>query len=185
MEIRENLLRSAPGVEVRMGVDIGPPLKENGNFFEDVCRSAGLFCFISDCGGITVSSKVMQLYNERGRPPDDHVKAVSAADEKFLVQVMTCLEDVWQEADMTIARFARELGMSKSQLGRRLSSITGLSPNDFFKEFRLRKALGLIAEQNMNVAEITMAIGFANPSYFAKCFRKRFGKAPSSYHFTD
>jgi AraC-like DNA-binding protein len=179
--IRDNLLRSAPGVEVRIGVDIGPPLKEKGNFFEEVCRSASLFSFISRDGGITVSSKVMQLCSEHGRPPGDFVKAVSAADEKFLSGVMTCLEALWQESEITIAGFAKQLGTSKSQLARRLSSLAGLSPNDFVKEFRLRKAVDLMADHTMNVAEVTMAVGYTNPSYFAKCFRKRFGHAPSSY----
>jgi AraC-like DNA-binding protein len=182
IEIRNQLLQVPEPPEVRMGVDIGPPLKETGNFFEDVCRAARLFSFISKSGGITVSSKVMQLCSENGRSPVEFLTTVNAVDEKFLAQVMTCLEEVWQESNLTIGGFARELGMSKSQLGRRLSSLTGLSPNDFLKEFRLRKALDMMADRSMNVAEITMAIGFANPSYFSKCFRKRFGKAPSAYH---
>jgi len=67
--------------------------------------------------------------------------------------------------------------MSKSQLARKLNALSGLSPNDFLKEFKLRKAIALMEDQNMNIAEVTMAIGFSNPSYFTKCFRKRFGKA--------
>jgi len=37
------------------------------------------------------------------------------------------------------------------------------------------------ADQKLNIAEVTMAVGFSNPSYFTKCFRKRFGMAPSDY----
>jgi AraC-like DNA-binding protein len=72
------------------------------------------------------------------------------------------------------------LGMSKSQLTRKLKVLSNLTPNDFIKEFRLRKSIQLM-DQNLNIAEVTMAIGFSNPSYFTKCFRKRFGKAPSEF----
>jgi AraC-like DNA-binding protein len=179
-KIRESLIP----IEVRLGLDMGPPLKEKGNFFEDVCKSADHFSFISMNGQITVSSKVMQLLKEGAKNKIDPVKVVSPADEKFLNTLMACVERVWQEEDITIEGFSRELGMSKSQLGRKLKSLTTMSPNDFLKEFRLRKAIRLMEDHSMNIAQVTMAIGFTNPSYFTKCFRKRFGKAPSDFQLT-
>jgi AraC-like DNA-binding protein len=94
---------------------------------------------------------------------------------------MASVEKVGYMDNITITGFSRELGMSKSQLGRKLKSLTTLSPNDFLREFRLRKAIRLMEDQSMNIAQVTMAIGFTNPSYFTKCFRKRFGKAPSDF----
>lgn len=182
LAISNEISESALSVEVRMGIDIGPPLKEKGNFFEDVCRSASLFSFISGSGQITVSPKVMELCNNRRELVNHAMKVINPADEKFFNHVMVCLENVWHTSDITVTAFARELGMSKSQLARRLNSLTEFSPNDLLKEFRLRKAIHLMEEQRMNIAEVTMAIGFSNPSYFAKCFRKRFGKAPSDYY---
>jgi transcriptional regulator GlxA family with amidase domain len=166
-----------------MGVDIGPPLTEKGNFFENVCRSASHFSFISRRGQVSISLKVLELCGS-GELSNQAIRVIHPADKKFLNQVMACLEDVWDKSDLNIAGFARELGMSKSQLARRLNSLSALSPNDFVKEFRLRKAIHLMEEQRMNIAEVTMAVGFTNPSYFAKCFRKRFGKAPSDYKAT-
>lgn len=179
--IGNKISENAIPVEVRMGVSVGPPLKETGQFFEDVRRSADHFSFISGDGEITVSSKVMQLCNNHINSKALAVKVIHPADEKFLSQVMECTEKIWDKSDITISGFARELGMSKSQITRKLKAISNLSPNDFFKEFRLRKSISLMEEQSLNVAGITMAIGFSNPSYFTKCFRKRFGKAPSDY----
>jgi AraC-like DNA-binding protein len=177
--VRNKIIESSIPVEVRMGIGIGPPLKEKGNFFEDVRRSAHHFSFVSMSGQITVSSKVMQLYS--GKPTSSLIKVITPSDEKFLNMVMDCAEKIWDKNDLTIAGFGRELGMSKSQLTRKLKSLSNLSPNDFLKEFRLRKSIRLMEDQSMNIAEVTMAIGFSNPSYFTKCFRKRFGKAPSDY----
>jgi AraC-like DNA-binding protein len=78
-----------------------------------------------------------------------------------------------------VGAFGKEVGLSRSQFYRKLSSITGLSPNDFLKEFRLKKALLLLENKKGNVAQIALRVGFNNPSYFTKCFQKRYGTLPS------
>lgn len=184
IRIRSEMRDNSIPIELRMGVNIGPPLKEKGVFFEDVKRSAEHFSFIAMKGQIILSSKALQLYNGNSKGITDALKVITLADEKFLNQVMNCTEKMWNKSDMTMEDFARELGTSKSQLTRKLKALSNLSPNDFFKEYRLRKSISLIEDQHMNVAEITMAIGFTNPSYFAKCFRNRFGKSPSEHMAT-
>lgn len=179
--IKNKIAESGIPIEVRMGVNLGPPLLEKGNFFEDVLRSANHFSFISSDGQITLSSKVMQLYSGNINTAGHPIKVINLPEEKFLNRVLDCTEKIWDKNSMSMTGFARELGMSKSQLARRLKSLSNLSPNDFIKEFRLRKAIHLMDDHSLNVAEVTMAIGFSNPSYFTKCFRKRFGKAPSDF----
>jgi AraC-like DNA-binding protein len=185
IQIRDKIIESAIPIELRLAVNLGPPLLEKGNFFEDVRRSVDHFSFISSNGQITISSKVMNQYDGASNAISQTVKVITPPDEKFLNQVMECVERVWDKNDLTMPDFARELGVSKSQLSRKLNALSGLSPNDFLKEYKLRKAIALMEEQNMNIAEVTMAIGFSNPSYFTKCFRKRFGMAPSDYLITS
>lgn len=182
--IRNKITENAMPIELRMAVSVGPPLSATGNFFEEVRKSVDHFSFVSSMGQITVTSKVMQLYQGDSRSIAHALKVISPADEKFLNQVMDCVEKVWDKNEMTVTDFARDMALSKSQLARKLSALSSLSPNDFFREYRLRKAISLMEDQHMNIAEITMAIGFSNPSYFTKCFRKRFGKAPSEYVIT-
>lgn len=179
--IRNKILESKIPVEVRVGVTIGSPLKEKGNFFEDIRKSSYYFSFISMNGQITISSKAMQLYNGSIKPITNLLKVINLQDEKFLNHIMDCIEKIWDNSDVTMVVFAHELGLSKSQLARKLKVLSNLSPNNFIKEFRLRKSVSLMDTQSMNIAEITMAIGFNNPSYFTKCFRKRFGRTPSDY----
>ena len=181
VRIRNKIIESAIPVEVRMAVNVGPPLKETGSFFEEVRKSVDHFSFISGNGQVTLLAKVMQLYTGDHQAISHAVKIIAPPDEKFLSQVMGCIEKVWDQNDMTMPDFAREVGMSKSQLARKLKGLSDLSPNDFLKEYKLRKAIAFMEDRNMNIAEVTMAIGFSNPSYFTKCFRKRFGMAPSDY----
>lgn len=178
--IARKISESALPVEVRMGVSMGLPLEEKGNLFEEARRSAERFSFIAANGQIAISPKAAQHCNDI-KSLGDAVKVLSVTDEKFLNHVMDCAEKIWDKNEVTTLDFARALGMSKSQLERKLKTLTGLSPNDFIKELRLRTAIRFMEDRDMNVAEVTMAIGFSNPSYFTKCFRKRFGKAPSDY----
>lgn len=181
ISIRNKIVQNAVPIELRMAVSLGSPLEAKGNFFEDVRRSVDHFSFISANGQMTISSKILQQYAGDPKELSQIVRGISAVDEKFLSQLMECLENVWDKNDITMPDFAKEIGMSKSQLARRLKGLSDLSPNDFIKEYKLRKAISLMEDRNMNIAEVTMAIGFSNPSYFTKCFRKRFGVAPSNY----
>jgi AraC-like DNA-binding protein len=67
------------------------------------------------------------------------------------------------------------------QLYRKLKSLTNLSGNEFIKNIRLKKAVQLLETQNYNIAEIAYKVGFSDPSYFSKIFKKQYGKSPSEY----
>jgi AraC-like DNA-binding protein len=181
LSIRNSIQENDIAVELRMAANLGPPLQEKGDFFENVRESVEHYAFLSEHNQITISSKVMQLYTGDRQKDLKTLKVVQAADEKFLNELMESLEKVWNKTDLTIDEFAREIGVSKSQLARKLKPLVALTPNDFIKEYKLRKAISLIDDGQLNMAEISMEVGFSNPSYFTKCFRRRFGKAPSEY----
>ena len=60
-------------------------------------------------------------------------------------------------------------------------SLTGKSPNSFVNEYRLDEALALLNKNSGNISEIAFETGFSSPSYFSKCFQKRYGLSPSDY----
>jgi AraC-like DNA-binding protein len=167
--------------ELRMGIELGNPLEATGNFFEDTHRAAGRYAFLSSNGQITISAKALQAYNGDHASLQDKLNVISARDEKFVHHLMESLDKVWDQNEMSMDDFSEEVGLSKSQLTRKLNGIAGLSPNDFVKECRLRRSFQMLGDQKLNIAEITMAIGFSNPSYFTQCFKKRFGKSPSDF----
>jgi AraC-like DNA-binding protein len=73
------------------------------------------------------------------------------------------------------------MAMSQSQLYRKAIALTGLSPNLLLKDFRLEKALDLMKRKRDNISEITFDAGFTSPSYFTKCFKKKYGLLPMTY----
>ncbi len=85
------------------------------------------------------------------------------------------------DADLKVDNFSKPLGCSKSQFYRKMISLTGKSPNTFIQEYRLNEALKLLSKKAGNVSEIAFQAGFSSPSYFSKCFKKKFGLLPVGY----
>jgi AraC-like DNA-binding protein len=95
--------------------------------------------------------------------------------------LFTKLEENWQNPDFDVDEFCQAMAMSKSQLYRKTIALTGLSPNILLKEFRLEKAKELMKQKHYSISQITFDSGFTSPSYFTKCFKKKYGLLPMSY----
>ncbi len=106
---------------------------------------------------------------------------LSPQDEALLASLYSILENNWQNADFDLDNYCQSMAMSKSQLYRKTIALTGLSPNFLVKEFRLEKAKDLMKKQRYNISQITFDSGFTSPSYFTKCFKKKYGLLPMSY----
>jgi DNA-binding response OmpR family regulator len=106
---------------------------------------------------------------------------ISKIDEDFMQQVILLLEKNIDNSEFDIDSFCKNIGVSSSQLYRKIKSITGLSPNEFIRTYRLKKAAHLITESNLNISEIAYKVGFNDALYFSKCFKKQFGTTPSLY----
>ncbi len=171
---------------IKIGVSAGVPVTDKKLIFEDAIRSAERMCHYIP-GEMVVSSEVRDLYNSENAKAMEEVKsifALSPADENFFTSILNYTEKNWTNDDLKADDFCKPTGCSKSQLYRKLIALTGQSPNTFIKEYRLAEALKLLNKKTGNVSEIAFETGFTSPSYFSKCFLKRYGIAPSDYlHF--
>jgi DNA-binding response OmpR family regulator len=107
--------------------------------------------------------------------------SVKSIDDKFLKRVLDKVEANISNPEMNVDFLGEELYMSRTQLYRKVKALSGLSPNDFIRTVRLKRALLLLDNNFGNISEIAFEVGFNNPSYFAECFKKMFGKSPSEY----
>ena len=73
------------------------------------------------------------------------------------------------------------LNMSRATLYRKLRNVSELTPNEFIRLIRLKKAAELLKQREYRVNEIAFVVGFNSVSYFAKCFFKQFGVLPKDY----
>lgn len=102
-------------------------------------------------------------------------------DDQFMQQVMEIMEKQMDNSEWTIDQFAQELGMGRTVFYQKLKSIIGLSPIDFVREMRIKRAMQLIESGEYNVSSIAYMTGFNDPKYFSKCFKKKYGVSPSEY----
>ncbi|MBL0745475.1 hybrid sensor histidine kinase/response regulator transcription factor [Chryseolinea lacunae] len=106
------------------------------------------------------------------------VKATST-DEKFLNRLRQTVEEHLKHSGFGVEDLAREMGLSRVQLYRKITALTNQSASEFLRNYRLERAADLLRQGAGNVSEIAYQVGFENPSYFTKTFREHFGKLPS------
>lgn len=105
----------------------------------------------------------------------------SPADDKFLEKINSVLDDFLSDQDLNINKLCSLLNVSPSKLYRKIKELTNLSPNEFIRTLRLKKASELLIQKNCNVSEVAYLVGFSDPLYFSRCFKKQFGVAPRDY----
>lgn len=107
--------------------------------------------------------------------------AVSTVDNLFLQKLNAYLEEHITNEALNVEILATEMGMSTSSLYRKVKGLSGLSPVDFIKITRLKKAVELMKQGEQRINEIAFQAGFSSPAYFSTCFQKQYGKTPTDF----
>lgn len=134
--------------------------------------------------------RVDNLINTREKLKEKYAQDFSLAslgfdmtpvDERFMQTLYKILMDNIDNSDMNLDSFCRSLGLSKSNCYRKIKHITGMSPNEFIRKFRLDTAAKMLKETDKSITDIYLAVGFSSPAYFSNCFRAQFGMSPTEY----
>jgi DNA-binding response OmpR family regulator len=107
--------------------------------------------------------------------------AITSVDEKFLTQAMDVVDTHMSDASFDISVFSDKMHMSRSTLFRKLEALTSMSPVEFIRSLRLKRAATLLKQQYGNVSEVALEVGFSNPSYFTQVFKKAFSVTPAQF----
>jgi CheY-like chemotaxis protein/nitrogen-specific signal transduction histidine kinase/AraC-like DNA-binding protein len=110
---------------------------------------------------------------------------VSSIDDAFLQKVKSIVETHISEEGFGSEDLSREVCMSRSQIHRKLTALTGMSAGDFIRYLRLHRAMDLLQQKAATVAEIAYMVGFGTPAHFTKSFHDFFGKTPSEVRKID
>jgi len=102
-------------------------------------------------------------------------------DEKLLADITKIIEDKVAETELNVNNLSNLSGISTKQIYRRIKHLTGLTPVDYIRSIRMKKAAMLLAQQKFSVAEVMYLVGFSNYSYFSKCFHAKYGKTPKQF----
>jgi len=106
---------------------------------------------------------------------------VTSVDEKFMQKLYATLQQNIANSDLNLDAFCKELGLSKSNLYRKIKQITGYSPNEFIRNFRLETAAKMLKETDMSITEVYCAVGYNSLAYFSNSFKTLYGVSPSEF----
>ncbi len=133
-------------------------------------------------------SRVRSLLDNRQRVQDFFAGSgtllkpeASEADMGFAERFKALVAKRLSDASLSVDELAQEMGLGRTQLYRKVKSLTGFSPNELLKIARLKRAAHLLRQSDKNVSEVAYEVGFGSPSYLTKCFKDYFGVSPSDY----
>ncbi|WP_044205542.1 two-component regulator propeller domain-containing protein [Flammeovirga sp. OC4] len=108
-------------------------------------------------------------------------KKKQVTEVSFEDQARKIIERNISEAEFSVPELAKEMDMSNIQFYRKMKAETGMPPVEFVRNIRLQKALELLKTSELNISEIAYEVGFNDPQYFRKSFKKQFGQTPTQY----
>lgn len=107
--------------------------------------------------------------------------ALTKADEEFIQKLNEVIQMNLSNPDFCMENMADGMNMSRSNFYRKIKGVLDLSPNEYLRLERLKKAAQLLKEGENRINEICYTVGFNSPSYFSKCFQKQFGVSPKDF----
>lgn len=132
----------------------------------------------------TPKSDVGLAQSQTGQQATVPLSGLSAADRQFVLGVVDYVHANMKVRKITIDLLAQEMCMSRSQFSRRLSALTGESPNNFIIRIRIEKAVRMLKDTNRSVKEIAWECGFDESNYFIHVFRQLYDMTPTQFRNT-
>ena len=137
---------------------------------------------ISRCNNLVLSRKRMQ---DKFSKQTDNVQvslATNKMDQELLNKATQIVSKYIDDSDFDVSIFASEMALGRSKLYLKIKGITGMTPNDFILNIRLKTAASMLSnDTELNISDITYRLGFSTPRYFSKCFKELFGLSPLHY----
>ena len=113
----------------------------------------------------------------------EKVEAVQfeSSDEQFMKRVMEIVNKNISNSEFNITQMVDEVGMSRTQLHRKLKELTGFSAARFMQNIRMQQAMKLLKEKRVNVSQIAYSVGFSSQTHFSTTFKQYYGISPTEY----
>ena len=127
--------------------------------------------------------RMLRLKYSRNDLLEEKVERIDmkSPDDKLLERVMVVINRNISNSDLSVDSIAEEVGISRVHLHRKMKELTGQTPHDFIRNIRLKRAAHLLANNNMNIAEVMYACGFNNSASFSTIFKRFYGLSPRDY----
>ena len=137
---------------------------------------------ITRCNNLIRNRLLMQSRFAKNQILEINLLAANPIDKGFLDRVIKVVDKHIDNEDFDIGMLCQELGMGRTLLHTKFKALTGMTPNEFILNHRLKIAsLMLKNEPYLQVAEISDRLGFGSPRYFSRCFKNQYNVTPMEY----
>ena len=102
-------------------------------------------------------------------------------DKKFVTEFTAYIEEHYGNSTLNVEDIAKDMGMSRVQLYRKVKALLGFSVNEYIQQIRLNKAKFLLRRNDLTVADIAYHVGFSSPTYFSTAFKAKYNQTPMEY----
>ncbi len=107
--------------------------------------------------------------------------SVSKVDKEFLKDLETAINKNISDPEFNVEELCRKLYMGRTTLYRKIHALSGESPTEFIRSYRLKRGAELLKSGRLTVLEVAFEVGFSSANYFTKCFKKKFDQLPTTY----
>ncbi len=137
-----------------------------------------------------LSARIANLLENRRRMQqrimegESYMKSMDENNDKdiqFINMLNDYINDNIDNVSLEVKSISSHMAMSRTQFYRKFKTLTGLSPNEYVRVVRLKRAIEMMKQTNKSISEICYETGFSSPSYFAKCFKNYIGLSPNEY----
>ena len=142
-----------------------------------------------------VKLRIIKLLEERNRLREVFLKEsqspaglsietkgkVESLDDLFMRKFIALIEENYSDPDFSIEKGSEKLGLSRVHLYRKVKELSGITPTDFLRNYRLKKASALLKQRSGTISEVAYATGFGSPAYFSKCFKAVYNITPTEF----
>ena len=135
----------------------------------------------------TTSAEAKATSAEAKEGSDEQIKATNSStqlspeDDAFMSRVVSFIEEHIMDSEINVDDMASAAAVSRSSLNRKMKILVGVTPADFLREARIKRACSLLATTKMAISDIAYRCGFSDPKYFSRTFRQSTGMTPTDY----
>lgn len=131
--------------------------------------------------GIRIENQLEKIQEKISLFKEENKVCYNSIDEKFIEKAISTAEKHIHETDFNFDNYIGELNVSKSTLYRKLKVLTGMTPSDFIRSIKLKRAYSIMKEKKVSISEVAYEVGFNDPKYFSSCFKKEYGMTPTDF----
>ncbi len=130
---------------------------------------------------INQRAQLEQNYRQRLMRLEPQKNDENIPSDSFLAKLLNIMDKQMENNTLTVDELVDDMGMGRTVFFNKLKSLTGLSPVEFIREMRIKRAAQLLEDKRYNITEVTYMVGMNDSRYFAKCFKATYGMTPSEY----